>query len=81
MWYDVQAFSKIHDEYQFPTRLDLGEFVDREEGGGRLSHTYILHSVLVHSVSSSAMSGLIRAAWIFSVIVCFIGGMMYFMLC
>jgi ubiquitin carboxyl-terminal hydrolase 7 len=48
-------FSKIHDEFVFPTRLDLSEFVTSEaasdEGGDVAggANTYILHSVLVHS--------------------------------
>lgn len=50
----MQAFSKIHDEYQFPTRLDLTKFVASEEqeggAGAGAGNTYILHSVLVHSV-------------------------------
>ena len=54
---NAQRLSKLHDEYQFPTRLDLAEFVSSSEEGSeggpspRTATAYILHSVLAHSVS------------------------------
>jgi len=60
--FDMQrmAYVKIHDEFAFPARLCLDEFIaqdvreqqekeEAEQGIKKVSNTYLLHSVLVHS--------------------------------
>lgn len=61
--YYSQGFAKIHDEYKFPMRLELDQFVEEGQAGrdetegkeGLPSSTkpknnFILHSVLIHAV-------------------------------
>ena len=48
----VMNFVKIHDRYEFPVRINLDRFVDpRQSDGEPVKNDYLLHSVLVHSVS------------------------------
>lgn len=60
--YCNQGFSKIHDRYEFPMRLELDSFVepqsspaaagvDDEGGNIKPLNNFILHSVLIHAVS------------------------------
>lgn len=50
---NTMAFMKIHDHFEFPTILDLDEFLaapsEEQEGQIQVKNRYILHSVLVHS--------------------------------
>ena len=47
-----QCFTKIHDVFSFPARLHLDEFLapDAPPESRAQPNTYLLHSVLVHSV-------------------------------
>jgi hypothetical protein len=51
--FDLQnmGFTKIHDKFEFPSRLCLDEFLsnDGTEVSNDVSNKYLLHSVLVHS--------------------------------
>jgi ubiquitin carboxyl-terminal hydrolase 7 len=53
--FDLQrmGFTKIHDVFEFPARLYLDEFLapDAPPESRAQPNVYLLHSVLVHSVS------------------------------
>lgn len=49
--FESMGFKKIHDNFEFPTVLDVGKYLaeDAEEEISSGSHRYLLHSVLVHA--------------------------------